>query len=121
VLDKILEYGMDHLVVSGCQPLLQQQLLGSLLSKLTTVRSNYVEIEPTGSVRASEALLGLVDQWNVSPKLENSGRSNISRKKKECMKSFASLGNSYFKFVIQTKDDLDEVEALVRRYSVKPS
>jgi 7-carboxy-7-deazaguanine synthase len=37
------------------------------------------------------------------------------------MKSFASLGNSYFKFVVQTKDDLDEVEALVRRYSIRPS
>jgi 7-carboxy-7-deazaguanine synthase len=121
-LDKILEYGIDHLVVTGGEPLLQQQPLASLLSKLKATRSNFfVEIETNGSVRASEALLGLVDQWNVSPKLESSGNSNFSREKKECMNSFAPLGNSYFKFVVQTKDDLDEVESLVRRYSVKPS
>jgi 7-carboxy-7-deazaguanine synthase len=121
-LDKILEYGMDHLVLTGGEPLLQQQPLTSLLLKLKEARRNYfVEIETNGSVRASEALLGLVDQWNVSPKLESSGNSNFSREKKECMKAFGSLGNSYFKFVVQTKDDLDEVESLVRRYSIKPS
>lgn len=120
-LEKILAYGMDHLVVTGGEPLLQQRPLASLISGLKAAHSNFVEIETNGSVRANEALLRLVDQWNVSPKLESSGNSEFSREKKECMEAFAMLGNSYFKFVVQTMDDLEEVDSLVRRYSIKPS
>ena len=121
LLERILAYSMDHLVVTGGEPLLQQQPLASLLSKLKKRKDCFVEIETNGSVRASEALQGLVDQWNVSPKLESSGNSVYSREKKECMNSFALLGNAFFKFVVQTKDDLEEVESLVRRYSIRPS
>ena len=120
-LDQVLEYNLDHLVVTGGEPLLQQKPLESLLSKLKTTKSCFVEVETNGSIRAEEKMLELVDQWNVSPKLETSGNSRFSRERKICMESFAAMGNSFFKFVVQTKDDLSEVEVLVRRYSIKPS
>jgi len=122
VLEKILQYNLDHLVITGGEPMLQQRPLISLLARIKAARKNcFVEVETNGSVRAVEDILDLVDQWNVSPKLESSGNSSFSREKKECMESFASLANSFFKFVVVTRDDLNEVESLIKRYSIKPS
>lgn len=123
VLEQILQYNLDHLVITGGEPLLQQKSLISLLQKLKAGKKTncFVEVETNGSVRAEEPMLDLVDQWNVSPKLESSGNSPYAREKQECMRSFGALQNSYFKFVIQTRKDLDEIEALLQRHAIKPS
>jgi 7-carboxy-7-deazaguanine synthase len=122
VLEQILQYNLDHLVITGGEPVLQQKSLATLLEKLKAEKKNcFVEIETNGSVRAEGAMLDLVDQWNVSPKLESSGNSLYSREKKGCMGSFASLQNSYFKFVVQTREDMDEIEELIEHYSIRPS
>ncbi len=122
VVDEIIAYNLDHLVVTGGEPMLQQRSLSDLLKRLKSMRKScFVEVETNGSVRANEETLALVDQWNISPKLESSGNSGYSREKKECLEAFASFKNSFFKFVVQTRDDLAEVELLVRRYSIKPS
>jgi 7-carboxy-7-deazaguanine synthase len=128
VESRIKTSGINRLVVTGGEPMLQQLRLVSLFERLKFRRSNeknqfYIEIETNGSIKPAEEVLHLVDQWNVSPKLESSGNSRSSREKGEPMKAFTSLPNSYFKFVVasQTFDqDLLEIEELSSSFGIPP-
>src|SRR5207302_6457823 len=60
------------IVVSGGEPLLQQRALTELLRQCKE-RQWRLEIETAGTIAPSPAAVELVDQWNVSPKLTNSG------------------------------------------------
>ncbi len=62
-----------HLVVTGGEPLLWRRELLPLLS-LVKARDFFVEIETNGTLRPGE-LVKYVDEFNVSPKLSNSGVS----------------------------------------------
>jgi len=50
----------------------------------------------------------LVNQWNCSPKLKNSGNEFNIRYKPEVLKVFNEL-NTQFKFVIETERDYAEI------------
>jgi 7-carboxy-7-deazaguanine synthase len=118
---EIRQFNLDHLVITGGEPMLQQKQLVSLLRRLKTWYKNYfVEVETNGTIKPDEDILQLVDQWNVSPKLESSGNSRFAREKKSTLESFASLRNSFFKFVVQDSEDLVEVESLARHSSISP-
>ena len=71
IKESILEFGINHLVITGGEPLLQQDDLADLLSFLKP--DFYVEIETNCTILPNKMLTDLVDQWNVSPKTENSG------------------------------------------------
>ncbi|MBV8295286.1 MAG: hypothetical protein JO085_00490 [Acidimicrobiia bacterium] len=58
---------------------------------------------------------GLVDQWNVSPKLANSGNALERRYKPDVLRRFEASGRAVFKFVVCEPVDLDEVDAIVRQ------
>ena len=53
-----------------------------------------------------------VNQFNVSPKLSNSGMSESLRLNAEALKFFASSPKAWFKFVVAEPADLEEIEAL---------
>jgi organic radical activating enzyme len=117
VTEHLLALGGKHLVVTGGEPLIQQKTLCELLVNLKK-ESYYVEIETNGTISPSDELLSLVDQWNVSPKLKNSGNPSSTREVPEAYHMFARLPSSYFKYVIQTESDLNEVRNLVSRYRI---
>ena len=71
IQEKILHLGIKHLVITGGEPLLQQDDLADLLSFLKP--DFYVEVETNCTILPNKKLTDLVDQWNVSPKTENSG------------------------------------------------
>ena len=52
----------------------------------------------------------LVNQWNNSPKLENSGMKERARYKPEILKELSEYPNSWFKFVIAEESDWDELK-----------
>jgi len=81
----------------------------------------YVEIETNGTIPPTNGLLSLADQWNVSPKLQNSGNPLAVREVLEAYSVFTSLSSSYFKFVIIDESDLNEVRAITNRYRIAPS
>lgn len=114
---EILRYGCRRLVVTGGEPLLQQSALHPLLASLKG-RGFVVEVETNGTVAPSEGLVGVVDQWNVSPKLGSSGNPHPLREVERCYKVFTSLPNSHFKYVVEDEGDLSEVGGLVRRYRI---
>jgi 7-carboxy-7-deazaguanine synthase len=129
VESRILFLGINHLVVTGGEPVLQQTQLTPLFRRLKRPNSDekdpfYIEIETNGTIKPSREILPLVDQWNVSPKLSTSGNSEFAREKKEPLETFARLGNTFFKFVVSApsfEQDLREIQELSSGYKIPPS
>ena len=128
VARKVAESGINHLVITGGEPMLQQEQLVQLLRLLEGIggkgRDFYVEMETNGTVRPSEKILPFIDQWNVSPKLESSGNSAFAREKGEALKSYVFLPNSFFKFVVSKEcfeKDLLEIESFASRFGILPA
>ena len=65
-------------------------------------------------------MVDAVSQWNVSPKLGNSGNSADRREVAASLDAFRGLSNAYFKFVVVEPPDVDEVSGLVERYRIPP-
>ncbi len=95
-----------HLVITGGEPLLQQSSIEAFLDALDP--AVFIECETNGTVRPSAALSKRINQFNVSPKLANSGMSEALRIQNEALQAFVDL-QSIFKFVVCTKADLDEM------------
>lgn len=122
VESRILEFpDYNHLVVTGGEPMLQQDALVPLLKRLKEENgSYYFEVETNGTILPRLEMVGLIDQWNVSPKLENSGNSIPAREKPECYEFFKSLPNAYFKLVVDDLGDLEEILEIVGKYLIPP-
>ena len=116
VIEKIKEFEPKHLVITGGEPLIQQNDIASLLSKLGD--DYFVEVETDCTIIPNSALLEHVNHWNVSPKTSNSGNSREAREIPQCYDFFAKLENSVFKFVIENESDLKEIDELITKYSI---
>src|SRR5437764_7735046 len=111
VVAAIAAMDVEMVVVTGGEPLLQQRALEELLRALKEVGKR-IEIE-TASTIAPAMPGGLVDQWNVSPKLANSGNPLERRYKPDVLRAFEATGRAVFKFVACEASDLDEVAVMV--------
>ena len=104
----------DHLIITGGEPLLQEKSIFHYLQGLgaeTGIDRGYepfVEIETNGTIFPKWGS-GLVDWWNVSPKLENSGQILKERFKPEVLTWFNKIKHSIFKFVVDDIRDLTEI------------
>lgn len=110
--------GAGLVVVTGGEPLLQQHRLPPLLEALRA-KGRRVEIE-TGGTIAPSVPDGLVDRWNVSPKLASSGMPAARRLRPEVLRAFAATGRAVFKFVVREPAELDEVAAVVDGCGLAP-
>ncbi len=117
VSDMISALGTDMLVVSGGEPLLQQRRLVPLLRRL---RMSRVEVETAGTVVPLDELVPVVTQFNVSPKLDNSGNPESRRYRPAALEALQATGRAVWKFVACSPADLDEVDALVQRHRLAP-
>jgi 7-cyano-7-deazaguanosine (preQ0) biosynthesis protein QueE len=97
-------------VITGGEPLLQQRAIVELLHQLPGLR---VEVETNGIHDPADALVDHVDQFNVSPKLSNSGIDLARRYKPDVLRAFAATGKAVFKFVACEPPDLDEIDVVV--------
>lgn len=102
----------QHLVITGGSPLKQQMQLINFIEEFIRRYDfkPYIEIENECTIMPAPALIKLVDCWNNSPKLANSGNSNHARFKPKVLATLSMLMNSWFKFVITNEDDWDEIE-----------
>ena len=119
VRDRVLSYSCPHLVITGGEPLLQQRELLPLVAWLKEA-GYFCEVETNGTVLPSSGLASHIDQWNVSPKLENSGNPLARRIIPSVLEGFADLTNAFFKFVVVGPDDVAEVCALRERFKIPP-
>ena len=72
-----------------------------------------IEVETNGTIQPISSLRQNVAQWNVSPKLANSGNAARRRVVDAPLRWFGQSQNAWFKFVIDVPADLDEVTELV--------
>lgn len=104
-----------NIVFSGGEPLLQQGMIARTLRQLPGYSA---EIETNGTV-APTAELSTV-QFNCSPKLANSGNFLARRRRPEVLKAIAQLPKSYFKFVVTSEADFEEIDDVVALAEMSP-
>lgn len=99
-----------HLIITGGEPLMQQQNLVHFIDWLRDEIWNcYIEVETNGTIVPSNDMVNLINQWNCSPKLSNSGMTKESRINPEAISKLNKY-NTIFKFVIGDKPtDWEEV------------
>ena len=116
IKEQIMDLEIKHLVITGGEPLLQQDDLADLLSFLKP--DFYVEIETNCTILPNKMLTDLVDQWNVSPKTENSGNPLELYENNECYYFFANQENCFFKYVVEDESDIPEIKKFVTKYNI---
>ncbi|TXH10769.1 MAG: 7-carboxy-7-deazaguanine synthase QueE [Hyphomicrobiaceae bacterium] len=106
-----------HLIVTGGEPLQQEGALREFLPELVKEvgKDLFVEVETNGTISPSIELAAYVNQWNVSPKLSNSGMSEERRINTSALIRFANCLNAWCKVVVSREEDLSEV-ALFTQY-----
>jgi 7-cyano-7-deazaguanosine (preQ0) biosynthesis protein QueE len=115
----IEKMGVDRVVVTGGEPLLQQTALIPFLRHAGDA-GWAIEVETNGTVTPRPEVVELVERFNVSPKLANSGVSVERRLRDEPLRALLGSGKAVFKFVAGAPSDLDEVAALVDRHGLDP-
>ena len=108
----------ETVVITGGEPLLQQRRLVPLLHGCAE-RGWPVEIETNGTLAPAPEVTALVRQWNVSPKLANSGIAYDTRVRPDALAALAATGAAVFKFVVTAGHELDEVAALVDAHGLE--
>jgi 7-carboxy-7-deazaguanine synthase len=103
-------------VISGGEPLLQTNPLLQLVA-LLTIKGYRVAIETAGTIKPVQEMWWYDIQWNVSPKLENSGNELALRFNPEALIAFRKHGAD-FKFVVQSVDDLEEVARMKKDIAI---
>lgn len=112
-------YPIKRLVITGGEPLMQQAGIAELVKGLRQDQEDYwVEIETNGTIPPTKELQGLVNQFNISPKLANSGNSEKKRRKSKALETFSQMPNADFKFVVFGENDLPEILELVEEYNI---
>ena len=107
--------------------MLQQSALILLLQQLKRKKAEnndylFVEVETNGTAKPLPGIVPLVDHWNVSPKLSSSGNAAPTiRERSEVLRFFGKLPNVVFKFVVQSMEDLKEIENLAKKCDIAPS
>jgi 7-carboxy-7-deazaguanine synthase len=113
-LNKVVErfYNGEHLVLTGGSPLLQQDSLEELIISFKNRFGfiPFIEVENEVVRQPSSFLCSVVEQWNNSPKLANSGMRTPLRYKPSLIKFMGELHNSWFKFVVDCDEDWNEIQ-----------
>jgi len=103
----------QHLILTGGSPLKQEkhliQFINSFINKYGF--KPYIEVENEAVLMPTTEFVNLVDWWNNSPKLNNSGMKEKVRVKPLTLAYMGSLPNSCFKFVLNSKNDWDEIKS----------
>lgn len=108
----------SNLVITGGEPLLQQN---NLVPFLKYVRENYkiaIFIETNGTIKPKEKFDKFINFYIVSPKLYNSDQQLNIRIKEKALKIFADNKKSLFNFVVCDIDDIKEIKSLAEKFKI---
>src|SRR5258708_28223536 len=106
-------------VTSGGEPLIQHDRVLPLFVR-AHAKGWWLEIEPAGTIAPTGELVRLVDRFNVSPKLANSGNREAQRRVPAAISALRDSGKAAWKFVVVDSEDLDEVSGLVESFGLAP-
>jgi len=119
VAQRVTAYPCQNIILTGGEPLLQQPAWIDLLKHLRNIDSDYrFEVETNGTLKPSAEFDALISQYNVSPKLSNSGNTRELRIAPTALAFFATSEKTWFKFVIAAPSDLEEVTALIKEHNL---
>lgn len=102
----------QNLILTGGSPLRQQNALYLFLEAFI-VRYDFkpfIQIENECTIMPTHDMIEMVDLWNNSPKLTNSGNPTSIRYRKDILSLLSSLPNSWFKFVVSNEGEWNEIE-----------
>lgn len=117
IVEKIQSYPCLRVILTGGEPLLQDTSWQVLMTALLAQNTDYhFELETNGTIAPSPEFDQLVNQYNVSPKLQNSGNAENKRRNQKALTFFANSPKAWFKFVIAEDEDLIEIEELIAQY-----
>lgn len=122
LVDKILELSnnkINTVVLTGGEPMLYHKtaVFLQLLRLLKQYRFR-IEVETNGTICPIAEVARLVDQFNVSLKLTNSGVSEKKRIIDNAVLFFVKNFKTSFKFVIENAIDVEEVKMLQNKFNI---
>ena len=100
-----------HLIFTGGEPLLHQDKIVSFVKwfYFKYSFSPMIEVETNGTIIPSKELCLIVNYWNCSPKLSNSGEPYKRRVNPLAIIELNKQSNIIFKFVIEKREDLLDI------------
>lgn len=122
---EILQWVFCHptqlVVITGGEPLLQQDLLVPLVTALAAA-GRRLEVETNGTIAPIPGLTATVRRFNVSPKLSSFAAYSDAQQRinPEALRALMATGQAVFKFVAASIADLDEIADLQRRFDLRP-
>ncbi len=119
ILQKLENFSANNIVITGGEPLMQQEELISLISSFP--KKFFIEIETNGTILPLDKLVSLIDQWNVSPKTSNSNNLIEQCEIANCYNFFKNNSKTFFKFVVENESDILEINELVKKYNIDKS
>lgn len=120
ILSIINAINCNNYVITGGEPMVQHKELLGFLRELRITDSNcHVEMETNGTLIPNKELDNLINQYNVSLKLSNSKVLEKDRIIDTSISFFAKSKKSNFKFVVDTKDDLNEILLLKKKFQIQ--
>jgi 7-carboxy-7-deazaguanine synthase len=121
ILDRLGPHRPGLVVITGGEPLLQQQALVTLCQSIRGAGiAPVIQIETSGTVPPLPGLTAAVSLYCVSPKLANSGMRLHQRIRPQVLRQFASSGKAVFKFVACALQDLDEIAGITTSCGLAP-
>lgn len=119
IADEVAAFPCKNVILTGGEPMLQQPALAALMRTLRSISMDYrFEVETNGTLKPSAEFDAGIDQYNVSPKLENSNNSRKLRERPVPLRFFSQSPKANFKFVLAAENDLTEVLALADTYQI---
>ena len=106
------------LVITGGEPMLQQKEIIELIYG-GTLNVDRIEIETNGTIVPHMELFPHIN-FNVSLKLSNAGMLPEKRIRPAAIQAYV-LANSIFKFVVDTPQDLEEIQRIIDRFNIDNS
>jgi organic radical activating enzyme len=102
----------QHLILTGGSPLLYQNQFVYLINKIKEKYNfkPYIEVENECTIMPTKEFTNIIDCWNNSPKLSNSGMKLELRKKMNVIDYLLEQKNSWFKFVVNNENDWKELQ-----------
>lgn len=121
VAHRIADLGLDRLVITGGEPMLQAGKLAEMLEELDEIWPNTaVEVETNGTVDPPARFDIRVEQYNVSPKLAHSGNPADLALPEKMLDRWATDPRAIFKFVVASQKDVAMASALARKHAILP-
>jgi len=122
------EWRDEHLVITGGEPLLGwQRAYPELLDHPKMKKCNDITFETNGTQKLQHDFKLFLYKWtnkhgyhnltfSVSPKLSVSGELREEAIRPDIVREYEDLGHTYLKFVVATKEDVDEALEVIDLY-----